>query len=316
VTVVLTSPALEVEITEERGADIRQIVDQATGMKFLAESPTAPGHPGRVPGDSMMQWLNGYPGGWQFLCPNADDARVHDGIEQGYHGEAALVDWVASNLTESSCDFTTSLVTAPLELHRRVTVSGRVVEVTDSVTNLSAREVSVQLVQHPAFGPDFLGEGSYLELDAGVLISDARGPGSLLAADAVTSPSVLPEGPAAGSVAIPAEGSGHAIFAAFAELGSAAAIFVSPSSGVAARLEWDIAVYPYAWFWVEANSPGGWPWFGRMYAAAVEPANVLPGRGSVAGYTRGSDGTAIAGSATLTSTTRLSLVPHLAQPSE
>jgi hypothetical protein len=304
VTVVLGSDELEVEITPERGADIRQIIDRATGMKFLAESPTSPGHPGLVPGDSMVQWLNGYPGGWQFLCPNADDARVHDGVEQGYHGEAALVDWMPSQQSESSCDFETTLLTAPLRLHRRVTVSRGVVEVTDSITNLAPREVSAQLVQHPAFGSEFLGAGSYLVLDAEVLISDARAPGSLLSADLVATPSALPVGPETNSIAIPERGSGHAVFAAFAEFGTAAATFVSPSAGLAARLEWDAGVYPYTWFWVEANSPGGWPWFERMYAVAVEPANVLPGRGTVGRFTRGDDGTAIAAGSTLTATTR------------
>lgn len=311
-TIVVRSDELEVEIVPERGADIRQIIDRTSGMKFLAESPTSPGHPGIVPGNSMMHWLNGYPGGWQFLCPNADDARLHDGVEQGYHGEAALVEWMPSQQSESSCDFETTLITAPLTLHRRVTVSGNLVEVTDSVTNLAPREVSVQLVQHPAFGPEFLGAGSYLSLDARVLISDARGPGTLLAADLVTTPSALPPGLVPTSIAIPAAGSGQAVFAAFAEFGTAAATFVSPSAGASVRLEWDSSVYPYAWLWIEANSPGGWPWFERMYAVAVEPANVLPGTGTVGSYTRGTDGTAIAGGATLTATTRFVREKHVA----
>ena len=303
-TIILASDELEVQITPERGADIRQIVDRASGMKFLAEAPTSPGHPGLVPGDSKVHWLNGYPGGWQFLCPNADDARVHDGVEQGYHGEAALVDWEPSRLSASSCDFETTLITAPLLLHRHVDVSGNVVEVTDSVSNLSPRQVMVQLVQHPAFGPEFLSPGSYLLLDAGVLISDAREPGSMLTPDTVTTPSALPPGPAENSIAISEEGSGEAVFASFAEFGTAAATFVSPSAGTAARLEWDIGVYPYAWYWTEANSAAKWPWFGRMFAVAVEPANVLPGYGTVGRYMRGTDGTPIAGYATLKTTTR------------
>jgi hypothetical protein len=312
VTIVLRSDELEVELTPERGADIRQIRDRATGMKFLAESPTSPGRPGVVPGNSMVHWLNGYPGGWQFLCPNADDARVHDGVEQGYHGEAALVEWMPSQPSESSCEFETTLVTAPLKLHRRVEVTGNVVEVTDSVTNLAPRDVTVQLVQHPAFGADFLGAGSYLVLDAGVLISDARGPGSLLASDLLTVPSALPPGPDLNSIALPEAGSGAAVFAAFAEFETPAATFVSPSTSIAVRMEWDRSVYPYAWFWVEANAGEGWPWFQRLYAAAVEPANVLPGTGAIGGYTRGADGTAIAGGGTLTSATRFRREPQTA----
>jgi hypothetical protein len=304
VTVLLRSNELEVEITPERGADIRQIRDRATGMPFLAESPTSAGHPGHSTGDSMVNWLNGYPGGWQFLCPNAGPARAYGGVEQGYHGEAAVVDWQTSRLSESSCEFTTLLMSAPLRLHRRVTVSGGVVEVTDSVTNLSPAEVEVRMVQHPAFGSQFLGAGSYLALDAEVLISDTSAHGQLMPPDSVLPPSILPPGPEPKTVAIPEAGSGVAAFAAFAEFATPAATFVSPSAGLAARLEWDGTVYPYAWFWVEANATPVWPWFQRMYSVAVEPANIMPGDGPIGSYTRGGRGTAIAGGKTLSTTTR------------
>ena len=38
--ITLTSDALEATITPERGADIVQVVDRATGTPLFAESPT------------------------------------------------------------------------------------------------------------------------------------------------------------------------------------------------------------------------------------------------------------------------------------
>ena len=71
------------------------------------------------------------------------------------------------------------------------------------------------------------------------------------------------------------------------------------------RLEWDGSILPHAWFWIEANAGSGWPWFRRLYAIAVEPANVLPGEGGTRAHPRGGTGTRIAAGESITLTTSL-----------
>jgi hypothetical protein len=57
--------------------------------------------------------------------------------------------------------------------------------------------------------------------------------------------------------------------------------------------------------WIEANAGSGWPWFRRLYAVAVEPANVLPGEGGTPPLLRGGTGTRIAPGGLITMTTSL-----------
>lgn len=90
----LSNDVLEVTITPERGADITSLVDKATGVQVLAQSPTAlVTSAGAASGSSLVRWINGYPGGWQVLVPNAGPEREWAGVTQGYHGEASLAAW-------------------------------------------------------------------------------------------------------------------------------------------------------------------------------------------------------------------------------
>ena len=309
-TITLSSDILEVAVTPERGADIVQIVDRVTGIPTLSVSPTADAStPPAYGGDSMAQWTSGYPGGWQFCTPNAGPERVHDGVLQGYHGESALSVWRVLSQTESSAELTARLITVPFELHRRIDVTGDALTVTDTVRNLSDDDVSARMLQHPAFGMPFLDEHSYLVTDAATLLTDAGAPGTLSGADVSGRPdAILAPGPVAHSVALPGPGSRQALFGALTDFPDAdpSVLFASPTHGFGMELSWSRENYPMAWLWIEANSGSGWPWFRRMYAIAVEPANVLPGEGaSSAGLLRGGDGTVVPGGGRFVSTLRM-----------
>lgn len=301
---VLTSDALEATITPERGADIVQVVDRATGTPLLAESPTGKFGTGSAIG-SMAQWLRGYPGGWQLLVPNAGPEREHDGVLQGFHGEAALATWSVVAKDQSWCELETHLLTAPVRIHRSVVLAGDSLRVTDEIANLSPDPVQTRIVQHPAFGAPFLDGDSYL-LARATIVTDADAPGTLAKADMVGElREVLPPGPVPGSVRLPGPGSGASLFAALTDLEAPEVTFCSPARGLGVRLSWDGAALPHAWFWVEANAGAGWPWFRRLYAIAVEPANIIPGEGGAAAHPRGGPGTTIAGHDSLAITTTL-----------
>ncbi|GAA5205275.1 DUF4432 family protein [Microbacterium kyungheense] len=307
----IASAALTAIITPERGADIVQIIDRATATPLLAESPTrGVGTSEGSATDSTAAWLRGYPGGWQLLVPNAGPERDHDGVRQGYHGEASLAAWDLVTRDESSCTLETDLLTAPLRLRRRVSVEGEVLTVTDEIENLSPDPVETRIVQHPAFGAPFLDDRSYLVTAAETIVTDAAAPGTLAARDVVGRPGdVLPAGPVRDSIHLPGPGSTASLFAALTGFATPEATFCSPTAGIAVRLAWDGEALPHAWFWIEAHAGSGWPWFRRLYAIAVEPANVLPGDGDAPPYLRGGNGTLIAAGETLTLTTSLTRLP-------
>ncbi|WP_308466110.1 DUF4432 family protein [Rathayibacter soli] len=312
--ITLRSDVFDVTLAPERGADIVQVLDRATEVPLFAVSPTGQVTAPRLsPSDSMVQWLNGYPGGWQLLAPNAGPERTHEGVNQGYHGEAALAEWIVLGRSDTTATLATTLLTAPLRLERHVALEGHELIVTDTVTNLSPDPTTARLVQHPAFGSPFLDEHSYIVVSAATVVADADAPGSLAAIDAVGRPSdVLAGGPVPNSIALPGPGSAESLFAALTDFPENAtnATFMSPSHGFGIRLSWDRTVYPNAWLWIEANAGPGWPWFRRMYAVAVEPANVLPGDGATTdGRERGGIGVRLAGGESLVSTVRLARVP-------
>lgn len=308
-SITLSSDLIEVVVTPERGADIVQLTDRRTGIPLLATSPTGAIDPEGVKiGGTQARWLAGYPGGWQLLVPNAGPEREHDGVLQGFHGEASLARWRVTEQTADSCTLETHLSTSPLRIRRTVTVDGGALRVTDAVTNLSPDPVEVRLVQHPAFGEAFLGDGGYLVTSAKTMVTDADAPGTLAAPDVVGEPAaLLREGPVPNSVELPRSGSGASLFACLSDFAEPRATFVSPRHGIAVHVDWDGAVLPHAWFWIEVHASPGWPWFRRLYSIAVEPANVLPGDdGRPAGHlTRGGNGTRIEGGDTLTTTTTL-----------
>ncbi len=313
----LTNESIEVTVTPERGADITRLVDRETGIQVFAESPT-----GRVTrsattsGSSLVQWISGYPGGWQILVPNAGTEREWDGVTQGYHGEASLAKWDIRTLKPDRLEVETYLLTAPLYITRTVRIEGPLLSVVDRITNQASQPTSFRLCQHPAFGDNFLDGSSYLEIAARCFLADGENPGSLAARDQTGTPEeVFKAGPQAKTVSLPGPGSGESLSGAFTEFpsqsdGSTATsvTFVSPNTGLSARLSWDTKIYPHAWFWIEANATPTWPWFQRLYSVAVEPSNVLPGFGGApAGLERGGPGTTLEGGETLISEVTLEL---------
>lgn len=306
--IILSSDALEATITPERGADVVQLVDRATATPLFAESPTglASASAGG-PADSVTRWMHGYPGGWQLLVPNAGPEREHDGARLGYHGEASLAQWSVLAQDTTSCELEAHLLSAPLRLRRWVSLDADTLTVTDVVANLSLDPVQTRIVQHPAFGAPFLDGESYVVTAAATIVTDAESPGSLAAAaDLVGAPDeVLAAGPVPHSIRIPAPGSGESLFAGLTDFAAPEATFYSPTRGLGVRLAWDGGILPHAWFWIEANAGRGWPWFRRMYAVAIEPANILPGEGGTAAHPRGGPGTAIPGGESITMTTSI-----------
>jgi hypothetical protein len=57
--------------------------------------------------------------------------------------------------------------------------------------------------------------------------------------------------------------------------------------GLAVEVRWDLATFPYAWFWQELEGTEGYPWFRRAYVTAVEPSTHIPGTGDIGGHRRG-----------------------------
>ncbi len=287
----LLSDELEIVLLPPKGGDIYSVIDRSTGIDVLFKTPWGWRDPALLPpfGTSQRDWLARYAGGWQVLLPHAGPEGSCGGQVRGFHGEAAIVPWHVARATGSSADLTVELFTAPLAVTRHIELRGPVCGIRETVVNLAAEPVPLSWVHHPAFGPPFAGPECRMESGARTLITDATAPGTLLPADATIPVRAVAD--AAGQPLdlgrLPSAREPRELFGALTDFDGGWFAFTNTGLGFGIGLAWDTSAFEHAWFWQECHATKGFPWYGRAYAVAVEPANVLPGSGQIAGRRRG-----------------------------
>jgi hypothetical protein len=288
---VIRSDELEITLLPAKGADIYSVADRVTGVDVLFKTPWGWRDPAGLPsfGSSQNDWLARYAGGWQLLLPHAGPERPYAGVARGFHGEAAVVPWQVLQATSSSASLAVGLFTAPLAITRDIRLSGPTCRISETVTNLADEPVQVAWVHHPAFGRPFAGPACRLESGALTLISDTDEPGTLLPRDAV-----MPVRSVAGLSGqpvdlgrLPGDDEPRELFGALTDFRDGWYGLTNTELGFGIGISWDTEVFPHAWIWQQCHATQGFPWYGRAYAVAIEPANVLPGHGHVAGRERG-----------------------------
>ncbi|MEW9522120.1 DUF4432 family protein [Streptomyces tubercidicus] len=277
----LTNDRLAVELRPGKGADITSITERGSGIDVLFRAPWRRREPGEAPitGDSQVDWLARYGGGWQQLVPNAGAERVVAGVRRGYHGEAAVVGWAVEAAEDSYARMSTSLITAPLHLTRTVWLEGSALHISDTILNTSGEPVPVMWVQHPGFGAPFIDEHCIITTGARTLVTDAEAPGNVLPPDARERYPIVPaaEGGTVDLREVPGPDSGRSVFGCLTDFEVGWFGIDSPTAGFGIRVDWDRDVLPHAWLWQECHASEGFPWYRRAYVIAIEPANVLPG---------------------------------------
>jgi hypothetical protein len=290
----LRNAQLEVEVLPDKGADILSIVHRPTGVDVMFKSPWGVRAPGRWlrATTSMERWVEAYPGGWQLLLPNGGDECTELGATWGYHGEAALLPWRILDRSGSTATLETALSSAPLSVHRELTLDGPVLRVHETVRNSSTAALEVMWSHHPAFGAPFLDAGCTLSAGCRSLLADDLAPGTLLG------PGTRHQWPLAtttgGDVVdlsrIPGPEDRRAVLAYLLDFESGYYAITSPRLNLGFGLRWPLEVFDKAWLWQEVHSGMGWPWFGRTYAVAIEPASTIPGHGMVNARAKGWSG--------------------------
>ncbi len=275
--ITLESDELAVTLDPDRGAEFTSLHVRRSGTELLGRTPWLPRalrlrtrpsqlfHP-----DSESAWLEGYRGGWQSLFPNAGPASAVAGAQQGFHGEASVASWQLEHVARTKARLAIELFTAPLRLDRHVRLDGGVLRVNDTVRNLAGVETSYDYVHHPAFGAPLISPGTQVDTGARTFVAQDRAaplPAGRYAwpvasaAGITVDLSVVPEQPLAryGWLA-DFDAPWYAIRNVDLDLGVAVA--------------WAGQGMDYAWLWQELHGTPGFPWFGRAYLMAVEPATT------------------------------------------
>lgn len=287
----LASRSIEVAVDPEHGAEILA-VRRPGGDNVLATYDWAsPVWASRSTsyGDEVNDWLSEYRGGWQELFPNAGGACTVLGVPLPFHGEVSRTRW---QVVEQGTDHVrlTTPARLPLLLERRMRLApdGPVLLMEETLRSEADVEIPFLWGHHPAFAATDdaridLPTSVRVSVDAGYVpdLSDLepRGGGAW--------PRV-PERRGGGMVDLSRIGPGPvqrlAYLSGFDDHGWAAIRGVSPGLGMA--LAWDVATFPYAWFWWEIGGPGH-PWHGRARIVAVEPNTACPSDGLAAAAQRG-----------------------------
>jgi hypothetical protein len=285
----LANEDLSVTLLPEKGCDILELIDRRTGIDVLFKAPWGYGRrPVHAP-SSFEAWIESYPGGWQVLLPNGGDAAVENGVEWGFHGEAGVVEWKVDEVEPQAAVCSTALITAPLEVVRRVSLMRNVLRVEEQVTNLGGDAIEVMWGHHPTFGAPFLGPGCTVETSARTFTADDRAPGNGLAPGGRSAwpNAALDDGGQIDLSTIPGPDERRAVLGYLSDFEHGSYRIVNSRLGLAVEIRWPLDLFPTAWFWQELHASPGYPWYRRAYTTALEPNTTVPAQGIVTARAKG-----------------------------
>ena len=276
----LVSDEAAVTILPSKGCDVYAFIDRRTGVDVLWKTPWGlrPASPMPLLASSADHWLHLYPGGWQLLLPNGGADATVGGAPVGFHGEASLLPWRLLDATADSAELDVELFLVPLAVHRRISLQGGRLSITETVTNLGHDPIDFMWGHHPAFGAPFIAPGMTVDTGARTLWSDPEMAGSCLPGDISGDWPVLEAHEARVDFSkVSAGRQNHLVY--LSNFTDTYYRLTNESLGLALTVRWDAAEHPHAWLWQEFNSSAGYPWHRRAYVMAIEPASTVPGHG-------------------------------------
>lgn len=306
----LADDEVSVTLLPGKGCDVIELTDRRSGIDVLFKTPWRYGRRAMHAPSSFEAWIESYPGGWQLLLPNGGDAIQEQGVEWGFHGEAAISEWRVDSAQRDRAICSVSLIRAPLEIVRAVSLERSVVRIEDRVTNVGGDPIEVMWGHHPAFGAPFLEPGCRIETSARKYTADDRAPGSGLApgADGPWPHAALAAGGHLDLSVIPPAGERRAVLGYLSDFEQGAYRIVNPRLGLAVEVRWPLELFPVAWFWQELHASPGYPWHRRIYTTALEPNTTMPGQGIAIARERGAATLVLAAEETRTSVVEAELI--------
>lgn len=270
--IALVNRWLTVVIEPENGASIRHVGRGSSPQQnVLADydwtSPLPAGQ-GLTYGDSRLDWLSGYRGGWQLLTPNAGAECEYLGVRYPFHGEVSTAAWSVDRVTPTTAVLSTG-TRGPIRVERHISLdaSASAVEVETLLVNESPVDAHAIMVEHIAFR-----SGSHTMVEAPSDSEWRHDPASREDSgrlerwsDDLRRP--VPQGE---------------FRLAYLEKGSQGwAHIVQPELQSVCRVLWDPSMLPSLWYWQERGTEG-FPWYGRAEITALEPASTSPSDGLAA----------------------------------
>ena len=178
----MANDALSVTVLPDKGADIYEIVDLATGTDLLFKAPWGLQPPGAAPREASdgAAFLENYEGTWQELFPNTNDPCAYQGSPLPFHGEVATRPWSVSVESDrtglAAVRLTVDCQSVPLRLERLMTLRRGVRQLVldERVGNLSPAAVEFVWGHHCVLGPPLIAAGAELRTPAAAIVTPAE----------------------------------------------------------------------------------------------------------------------------------------------
>ena len=277
--VTLENDLLRVSVLPEKGADIYELVDLASGVDVLMKTPWGL----RPPGDRRpTDFLENYEGCWQELFPSVNDACQVRGAEIPFHGEVALLAW-ETHIEDDAGGAAAALFRVRsggtglrLERHMRLSPGSPTLELEEKVSNDSGAPAEFVWGHHIVLGAPFLEEGCRLDLPAATILTPQAlyEPATARLAPAQNEPWPYARGRAPDeridlrSIPGPQAHSHDDAFLGGLDVGHLAVD--NPRLGLRFSLDWDAHVFPWVTFWQPFGGADLPPLTG-IYGLGVEP---------------------------------------------
>jgi hypothetical protein len=284
----LENEKIRVFVAADKGADILEFIWKPLDLDVMWHAPQGLREAGHSLHSSPLpegDFREYFAGGWYEMLPNGPSPSTYKGATWGFHGESTLLRWSyrieKDEPEEIAVTFETHLLRMPLYVRKTFCLhsDSGTLRIGESIHNETTEAVQFLWGQHPTFGWPFLEEGSRVYLPPCVAKT-----GNELAKDARLQPGQTARWPTLKSrdesaVDIsqlpPPEIKSHD-FVRLEQLQEGWFAVVNARRGLGWALRWDARLFPILGYWQLFRGGSGYPWYGRHYLAALEPANDLP----------------------------------------
>lgn len=276
----LSSEAVTIEIIPALGGTITSLTRNADAAALLWTPPWGlpPRSSNSMPGTAEAQMIDSLAGGWQTLFPNGGDAVSVHGVEWGYDGEARLT-WMDWEFTGSSVRMTGRLVRSPFEVTKIISIRDHEVTVGETVRNAGRERIEAMWGSQLMLGGVLLGRETIVDAAAAVVRPDPRTSPGINYDDLMPWPRSHGPGAMINLSLLPEADTGETRLAYLSDFSRPMISVNRPSHGIAIELEWDVEVFPYVWYSMEAGGRSGFPWYRTGYFLSLTPCSSWPAHG-------------------------------------
>lgn len=292
-TVFLENEKLRAGVLADKGTDVFEFNYKPKDMDFVwltaggVRNPTS--YLSTSP-DPLATFLDYYPGGWQEIFPSGGAPSSYLGAHFGQHGEVSNLPWdyeiVEDREDDVTVRFSVRTQKTPFHLEKKLRLlSGEsVFRLDETLSNESEASLRAMWGHHIAFGRPFLKEGCRIRLPEGTIIIPHAEPINpegrrVRSGENYTWPLAKGESGQEVDLSVLPERGTLSEMLYLTNLSEGWYEVENPENGLGLRVEWDLDVMPYLWFWQEYGASHFYPWYGRHYNIGLEPFSSFPTNG-------------------------------------